>query len=203
MNRAGIILCGGKSERMGTAKAMLPFGDELLVQRVVRIVSSAVSPLVVVASPGQSLPKFPSETLLAYDRHVDQGPLEGFAVGLSALPQSTEAVFLTGCDTPFLTPLFIDRMLMLLDGYVAAVPKQSGRYHPLSAAFSRTVLPQIQTLLGEGHRRMGFLLESIDAREVSPDEWRDVDSESESLRNLNNPDDYHRALRDADLEGHK
>ena len=62
MNRAGIIHCAGKSERMGTAKAMLPFGNELLIQRVVRIVSSAVSPLVVVASPGQSLPKFSSET---------------------------------------------------------------------------------------------------------------------------------------------
>ena len=58
MNRAGIILCGGKSERMGTAKAMLPFGDELLIQRVVRIVGSVVSLVVVVASPGQSLPEW-------------------------------------------------------------------------------------------------------------------------------------------------
>ena len=34
---AGIVLCGGRSSRMGRAKAWLPFGDELMLPRVLRL----------------------------------------------------------------------------------------------------------------------------------------------------------------------
>jgi CTP:molybdopterin cytidylyltransferase MocA len=37
MNAAGIVLCGGKSTRMGSPKALLPFGVETMLQRVVRL----------------------------------------------------------------------------------------------------------------------------------------------------------------------
>jgi molybdenum cofactor guanylyltransferase len=56
MSTAGIILCGGRSSRMGRPKAWLPFGSEFMLQRVVRILSDVVSPIAVVAAPGQDLP---------------------------------------------------------------------------------------------------------------------------------------------------
>ena len=57
----GIVLCGGRSTRMGTSKAMLPFGPETMLQRVVRLLGTVVSPIIVVAAPEQSLPKLPDE----------------------------------------------------------------------------------------------------------------------------------------------
>ncbi|MCA9117229.1 MAG: NTP transferase domain-containing protein, partial [Planctomycetaceae bacterium] len=53
---AGIVLCGGRSSRMGQPKHLLPFGDETMLQRVVRTLSAVVSPVVVVAARGQQLP---------------------------------------------------------------------------------------------------------------------------------------------------
>jgi len=197
MKSAGIILCGGQSKRMGAAKATLPFGDEQLLQRVTRIVGSVVSPIVVVASPDQSLPALPTEVLVAHDRHQGQGPLEALAVGLSALPEASNIAFVTGCDIPLLRPAFIERMLALVDGYDAAIPEESNRFHPLCAAYRKAVLPRIETLLADGHRRMGFLIDSLSVRTVSPDEWKDVDSRSLSLRNVNNPADYREAVREA------
>ena len=44
----GIVLCGGKSTRMGVPKATLPFGPETMLQRVVRLLGTVVSPIVVV-----------------------------------------------------------------------------------------------------------------------------------------------------------
>ena len=41
------------SARMGRPKAWLPFGGEFMLPRVVRLLSEAVSPIIVVASPGQ------------------------------------------------------------------------------------------------------------------------------------------------------
>ena len=37
MTAGGIVLCGGKSTRMGRSKALLPFGPETMLQRVVRL----------------------------------------------------------------------------------------------------------------------------------------------------------------------
>ena len=47
-----VVLCGGRSSRMGRPKAWLPFGDEVLLQRVVRRIAEAAWPIAVVAAPG-------------------------------------------------------------------------------------------------------------------------------------------------------
>jgi molybdopterin-guanine dinucleotide biosynthesis protein A len=54
MTAAGIVLCGGRSTRMGSAKALLPFGAETMLQRVVRLLGTVVSPVVVVSQPQSS-----------------------------------------------------------------------------------------------------------------------------------------------------
>ena len=59
-------LCGGKSTRMGVPKATLPFGPETMLQRVVRLLGTVVSPIVVVAARGQELPELPPRR----DRHA-------------------------------------------------------------------------------------------------------------------------------------
>ena len=63
----GLVLCGGKSSRMGLSKATLPFGPELMLLRVVRLLSSVAQPIVVVAASGQDLPPLPSGVILARD----------------------------------------------------------------------------------------------------------------------------------------
>src|SRR5262245_46303417 len=89
----GIILAGGKSTRMGLAKATLPFGPELMLQRVVRLLNSIVQPIVVVAAPNQELPSLPSDVFIARDEREARGPLEGLAAGLSTLTPHANAAY--------------------------------------------------------------------------------------------------------------
>jgi len=71
-----IIVCGGKSSRMGAAKALLPFGPETVLQRIARIVREAIAgPIVVVAARDQVLPPLFSRMLIAYDENEGPGPL--------------------------------------------------------------------------------------------------------------------------------
>src|SRR5690242_617824 len=105
----GIVLCGGLSTRMGRPKAWLPFGDELMLPRVVRIVSEVVSPVVVVAARGQVVPELPREVQMVRDEYEACGPLAGLAVGLAALAGRCAAAYLTSCDVPLLTPQFVRR----------------------------------------------------------------------------------------------
>ena len=63
------MLCGGKSTRMGTSKALLPFGPETMLQRVVRLLGDIVSPIVVVAAVDQELPELPRGVIVTRDEH--------------------------------------------------------------------------------------------------------------------------------------
>ena len=53
MNRAGLILCGGFSQRMGRDKASLPFGGETLLERIIGVVRQVVDEVWLVAREGQ------------------------------------------------------------------------------------------------------------------------------------------------------
>ncbi len=195
---AGIVLCGGRSSRMGRPKAWLPFAGELLLPRVVRLLSDAVAPVVVVAAPGQDLPPLPADVILAHDPEDGRGPLLGLAAGLAALPAGTDAAYASSCDVPLLRPAFVRRMIELLDASAACVPQVDGRLHPLAAVYRREVAAAAGQLLAAGRPRLTDLCTIIRARIVTAAELADVDPELWSLRNVNTPEDYAAALRDAD-----
>jgi len=121
MTAAGIVLCGGKSTRMGVPKATLPFGNETMLQRVVRILHTVASPIVVVAAREQSLPELPADIIVTRDEREAQGPLEGLRAGLSTLPASIDVAYATSCDVPLLEPAFVTRMVELLGDHDIAV----------------------------------------------------------------------------------
>ncbi len=203
MTTGGIVLCGGRSTRMGTPKATLPFGPENMLQRVVRILSAVVDPIVVVAAREQELPPLPQipEIIVARDEREQRGPLEGLRAGLKALPDSVDAAYITSCDVPLLVPGFVTRMIELLGDHDIAVMEIDGFAHPLSAVYRRSVLPQVEALLAQDKLRPVFLFDAVRTRRVQTSEMISVDPELRTLRNLNTPDDYRQALKDANLSG--
>ena len=181
---------------MGQSKAMLPFGEEFMLQRVVRLVTEVVSPdrIVVVAAANQELPPLPPKIIQAHDQHKNRGPLEGLACGFAALANTCDAVYATGCDVPLLVPAFIQRMFELLGDHDIAVPKDGKFHHPLAAVYRNSVLAEAQQLLNAEQRRPFFLFEQVDTLEVPVDQLRTVDPGLASLTNLNTPEDYRDAL---------
>ena len=190
----GIVLCGGKSTRMGVPKATLPFGSETMLQRVVRLLGSVVSPIVVVAAREQSLPDLPDHISVTRDERDERGPLEGLRAGLKALPESIDAAYVTSCDVPLLVPAFVDRMIELLGEHDIAVMEIDGFTHPLSAVYRRDVLPQVESLLEADRLRPVFLFDAVRTRRVQPAEMISVDPQLRTLRNLNTRQDYLEAL---------
>ena len=193
---AGIVLCGGKSTRMGTSKALLPFGPETMLQRVVRILSSLVSPLVVVAAADQELPELPAGVIVTRDERPERGPLEGLRAGLKALPEDIDRAYVTSCDVPLLVPGFVTQMLEHSRDHDIAVMEIDGFPHPLSAVYRRSVLPHVEGLLAQDRLRPVFLFDAVHTRRVRPEEMTS-DPDLRTLRNLNTPADYQQALRDA------
>jgi molybdopterin-guanine dinucleotide biosynthesis protein A len=196
--RGGIVLAGGKSSRMGSSKALLPFGSETMLQRVVRLLGEVVSPIVVVAAAGQELPGLPPNVFVTCDEHEGRGPLEGLRAGLKALPQNVEAAYVTSCDVPLLVPGFVRQMFDLASGYDIAVMEIDGFTHPLSAVYRRSTLPFIEDLLSKDRLRPVFLFDAVNTRRVRPEQMT-ADPALRTLRNLNTREDYERALIEAGL----
>jgi molybdenum cofactor guanylyltransferase len=197
MKLGGIVLAGGKSSRMGLAKATLPFGPEQMVQRVVRLLSLVTERIVVVVAPRQELPELPADVLVARDERESRGPLEGLLAGLTAILPYSEAAYATSCDVPLLSPDFVRAVFDRLDDHDIAVPVEGQFAHPLAAVYRTSVLPHIRELLADDQLRPALLFERVKTRRISVEELRAADPQLATLRNLNQPEEYLTALADA------
>jgi molybdopterin-guanine dinucleotide biosynthesis protein A len=194
MRVGGVILCGGESKRMGLPKAWLPFGGELMLPRVVRLLGEAVSPLVVVAAPGQDVPPLPPDVTVVRDDEKGRGPLQGLAAGLRALHGRADAAYASSCDVPFLKPAFVRRLIDLLGDHHICVPRVGDYHHPLAAVYRVGVVAAVERLLSENRLRPVFLFDAVPTRVVEAAELADADPSFQTLRNLNTPEDYEAAL---------
>jgi molybdenum cofactor guanylyltransferase len=204
MSFGAVVLCGGESRRMGRPKAWLPFGDELMLERVVRLAGTVARPIVVVAAPGQELPALAADIAIVRDQVSGRGPLQGLAAGLAAFDSSVDLVYATATDVPFLEPRWMTRLVELCSGFDFVIPHVAGFYHPLAAVYRpAAVLPAIEGLLTADRLRPVFLVDAVKTRVVEEIEMRAVDPGLDTLRSLNYPEDYERALADARLGSDK
>jgi molybdopterin-guanine dinucleotide biosynthesis protein A len=185
---------------MGLAKATLPFGPELMLQRIVRILSGIVRPVVVVAAPRQQLPPLPADVLIARDEREGRGPLEGLLVGLTAVAGHADAAYATSCDVPLLQPAFVEAMIARLGDAEIAVPVEGQFPHPLAAVYRTSVLPHIRELLAMDRLRPAFLFERVKTHRVPVEALQTADAGLATLRNLNRPEDYLGALAEAGFD---
>src|SRR5262249_31088505 len=124
------------------------------------------------------------------------------AAGFAGLPDPVELVYATGTDVPFLEPRWITRLVELIEGHGLAIPRIGESYHPLAAVYRRAaVAPVIGRMLGRARPKLPSIVELVRSRVVGEEEMKPVDPRLWTLRNLNRPEDYERALRDAGLIG--
>jgi len=187
-----VVLCGGRSTRMGRDKSALPFHGDTLLGRAVRLVARVAADVVVVARPGQELPPLPDGVHIVRDEVLDQGPLGGLAPGLRA--SRAEACFVTSCDAPWLRPAVVRLLFERLGGADVAFAEAEGRLQPLCAVYRTSVAPRIDALLAAGRLRPVFLAESAPTVRVAEAELRAVDPDLASLANCNTPEAYEAAL---------
>jgi len=188
---SAIILVGGKSSRMGRAKALLQFDGEPLIAHLVRGLKNLFEEIVIVAAPGQELP--PLEATLVRDEVAYQGPVGGISYGLRAA--RGEACFVTSCDVAFLNAALITYLVSKISNHDVVVPYWDERFQPLHAVYRRSVLPLLEGQLERGELRPVYLFDKVRTLKISADEIRRFDPDGLSFFNMNAPADYEAALR--------
>ncbi len=199
---AGVVLAGGRSSRMGTAKAALEWHGSTLLRRTVGIVARATSgPVVVVRAAGQDLPELPEGTMVADDPHEGKGPVQGIAAGLAALRGRAEVAFVSSTDMPFLHPEFIRRVLDVAaqstgTGTDVVLPVARGYKQPLAAAYRVSLAETAERLVIQDRLRPAFLfgecqVETLDEAALKRDPvLAALDPDLDSVLNVNTPADY-------------
>jgi CTP:molybdopterin cytidylyltransferase MocA len=133
----GLVLAAGAGRRFGRPKALVDFGGERLVDRMVCVLrEGGCQPLLVIAGAAPLV--VPGATVIDNpDWHTGMG--SSLRAGLAALPQQVTAVVIVLVDTPWLAAEAVRRLVRAHEaGAELAVATYTGeRGHPV--------------LLGRGH----------------------------------------------------
>jgi len=128
-----IILSGGKSSRMGEPKALLPFGEDRLVDHI----AARLRPQVTGIALNTNDPSIAIPSIMSFpDRFADYpGPLAGIHAGLAHIrehdPVATHALMVP-VDGPFFPTNLAETLAATLTGRDdIALTASGGRMHPV------------------------------------------------------------------------
>ena len=176
---SAVILAGGKSSRMGSCKAELPWGGKTLVEHQVNKISAlGISDIMV---SGYSRPV--TGTRFVPDIYPEKGPLGGIHACLCAANKA--ACFVISVDAPLFSP---DEMKLLIKAHLAGdspitVAEYLGTLEPLIGVYDSSLSDAAEEILQGANTSVKHLLDQIG---FAVCEF----SDENSVRNCNTPDEY-------------
>jgi molybdenum cofactor guanylyltransferase len=186
---------------MGRSKAMLDFGGEPMIARIVRQLRRRFDEVVIVAAPESvehlEIPADAAKIIL--DETAFQGPADALRRGLRAV--GSDFAFACSCDLPLLNADVAFALLAMLDRFDAVIPEIAGRLQPLHAVYRTNCAGALEAMAARGEKRLVAIADAVKTRRVAEPELRAIDPELLSFVNVNTPSNYARALRLARIAG--
>jgi molybdopterin-guanine dinucleotide biosynthesis protein A len=181
-NFTGIILAGGKSERMGTDKGLLPLNGKPFITHIYEAMKPIFGDNIVVVSSNVDYDAFGYNRI--EDLISDKGPVGGL---YTALKQSkTKFNLVLSVDIPLISTELIQWLVDNHDdSYLVTQVQVDEKVSPLVAVYDRA----LGTLLGEHiagkQLKLRNVIDEINAQTlIIPEKW------SKQLQNINTEEDY-------------
>lgn len=185
-NLTAFVLAGGKSTRMGSDKAFLPWADGSLLSHALKL-AAAVTPNVCI---GGDPKKFSSLGTVIEDVYSDRGPLGGIHAALSTSP--TDLNLMLAVDLPLIEAPFLRFMIGLAQGTdaIVTVPFADGVSQPLCAVYRRQFAQPAEEALRAGRNKIDALFAKVKTRIIEEDEFKREGFSAAMFRNLNTPEEW-------------
>jgi molybdopterin-guanine dinucleotide biosynthesis protein A len=129
----GLILCGGRSLRMGTNKAFVMVDGVPMIHRVLRVFQRLFQESIIAASDDSLFSGLGVKVVL--DRIPGRGVLGGLYSGLTEA--SFPFSFVAACDMPFLDPGVIEALISMRGDADMVVPRTDAGFEPLHALYGK------------------------------------------------------------------
>lgn len=202
-----IILCGGRSRRMGQDKGLINLDGEPIIIKLLKMVEKLTEEIILVLRDKKQFELYQKcindfitqldirepKIKMVTDIEKDQGPLLGLYTGLSQI--KSEGALVLPCDSPFVSTSFVKKMFELKEASETCllVPVwPDGSTEPLHSYYCKKCIPLIQKQLKNGFRNVKSIMEKIDVDYI---EVEILDPEKTSFINLNRPEDVSQSLK--------
>jgi len=186
----GVIQAGGKSTRMGgEPKALMELGGKLIIERIVEVLGSVLSDLLIVTNTPElyaflGIPMVP-------DVFPEHGSLGGIYTGLKAA--KGEAAFTVACDMPFLKPEVVRLVVSRAGEADVVIPKVGEQYETLHALYAKACLPHMEAVLQARRFRVVGFFPKVKVLEIPEAEVARLADPHICFMNVNTPDELARA----------
>ncbi|WP_407375685.1 molybdenum cofactor guanylyltransferase [Methanobrevibacter sp.] len=194
-----IILCGGKSSRMGRDKGSMIVHGTPMIKHILSTLNHQINEAIIVLNNKERIEKY-SEFInpedytysltFVEDKIKNKGPLPGIMTGLSNI--TGDYALVLPCDSPYVTQNYIETIFNEIEkSYQAIVPYHDAENkiktsEPLHSVYNKNVVGIIDDLIGEDILHIKGLIEKIDTKFVLIDNKK---IEKKEFRNLNRPSD--------------
>jgi molybdopterin-guanine dinucleotide biosynthesis protein A len=182
------ILAGGKSQRMGQDKAVLPFQGEALVKRVIRRLAGLASEVIIIAPRTN---EFLSYGFKVYEDIIHgRGSLGGLYTALATAIYEDVAV--VACDMPFVNADLLRHQHKILgsENFDVVVPSSPKGLEPLHAVYRKiTCLPVVKEAMDAGDQRLISWYPRVKTRILTQMEVIPFDQQGLIFFNVNTPEE--------------
>jgi len=183
-----IILCGGKSSRMGEDKTYLPFGKtDTLIEFQYKRLSSLFKHVYISSKKNHFdfLTSQQRQCVLLDDTLTAYSPIIALKSILKQV--TTPNVFIITVDTPFISEKTIKTLINKADNYEITVACSTEKDYHLCGVFSSSLLLRIEDMLNNDIHKIGYLIKKSHTQIIQ------FEHEKEFL-NMNTKSDYLEAL---------
>ena len=184
-----IVLAGGGGKRLGTDKAFLEIGGQVLIEGIVEKMARICDEVIIVTNSPLRYDRL--EARLVGDVYPGKGALGGIYSGLKAARSPHSLV--VACDMPFLDLRLLRYMILLSSGQDVVIPRVEGLTEPLHAIYSKPCLQPIDRVLAAGSLRIIDFFPEVRVRYVEKQEIELFDPKHLSFFNINTPADVEKA----------
>jgi molybdopterin-guanine dinucleotide biosynthesis protein A len=191
-----VIQAGGQSRRMGQDKALLDFGGQPLIQRVIERLRPLAAEMWITAADSQAY-AFTGVPVVP-DLLPGKGALGGLHTALSIA--ATPLVGVVACDMPFVNAALLayQREVLLNGEWDAAIPRTDAGIEPFHAVYRRkTMLSHVEAAIHSGRLAIYQCVEQASVYWLSAAEITRFDPHGMAFWNINTPEEYLRALKRA------
>lgn len=179
----GVLLAGGKSERMGRDKLGLEVYGQSLLMRSIHCLAECCDEVLVIGR--EVAVSAPVPVRSAHDVMPGNGSLGGLLTGLE-LARGDRCLVVAG-DMPFLNARLLGHLADQLADFDGVVPMIDGLVEPLHACYSVRCAGPIRRQLAAGRRQIIGFFDEVRLRFVERAELERFDPLLLSFVNVNTP----------------
>lgn len=182
----GVILAGGRSSRMGSNKALLPFRGGRFIEAIHRLLADIFTEVILVTNSPVHYEFLPCRKVP--DIYAGMGVLAGIHSGL--VHSGSPAIFAVACDMPYLVEGLIRQLALSADPGGVLIPESPGGLEPLHAVYGKGCLPAVETSLLAGEKRIVSFFGRTNVTIMKMNQVAVHDPEFTSFVNINTPSEY-------------